>query len=121
MRYRILDADGDYQLGKGQQYFTYGVYAVAQAIKTRLLLLKGEWWENTEEGLPLFQEILGKQGTSDNLYITDTLIKERIIGTPNVIDIIDFNSEFNSQKRRYAFNCTVNTRFGELYLKNQTL
>lgn len=121
MRYRILDENDDYQLGKGQQYFTYGTYAVAQAIKTRLKLLKGEWWENTEEGLPLFQDILGKQGTKDNLYITDTLIKERIIGTPNVTSITDFNSEYNSENRSYSFSCTVNTKFGELNLTNYTL
>lgn len=119
MRYRILDENDDYQLGKGQQYFTYGTFAVAQAIKTRLKLLKGEWWEDTEEGLPLFQEILGKQGTKDNLYITDTLIKEKIIGTPNVTSITDFSSTY--ENRSYSFSCTVNTKFGELNLTNQTL
>ena len=119
MRYRILDADGDYQFGKGQQHYTYGVYAVAQAIKTRLLLLKKEWWEDLEDGLPLFQDILGKQGTKDNLYITDTLIKERIIGTPNVLNITDFSSTY--ENRKYSFSCTVNTKFGELKLTNQTI
>lgn len=111
MRYRILDENDDYQLGKGQQYFTYGTYAVAQAIKTRLKLLKGEWWENTEEGLPLYQQILGANGTAENLNITDSLIKERIIGTQDVLSIASFNSTY--ENRNYSFSCTVSTKYGE--------
>lgn len=108
----MLDVDGDYQFGKGQQNFTYGTYAVAQAIKTRLKLLKGEWWENTSEGLPLFQNILGSPGDQDNLYLVDSLIKERIIGTENVKSIESFSSEYIN--RHYTFSCTVNTKFGEV-------
>lgn len=112
MRYRMLDVDGDYQFGKGQQNFTYGTYAVAQAIKTRLKLLKGEWWENTSEGLPLFEQILGVNGTQDNLLIADSLIKERIISTDNVKSIENFTSEYIN--RTYTFSCTVNTKFGDV-------
>ncbi len=112
MRYRMLDVDGDYQFGKGQQNFTYGTYAVAQAIKTRLKLLKGEWWENISEGLPLFEQILGANGNQDNLYLVDSLIKERIISTDNVTSIENFNSEYKN--RAYIFTCTVNTKFGEI-------
>ncbi|HBJ2623545.1 TPA: hypothetical protein LA827_003348 [Clostridium botulinum] len=119
MRYRILDVNGDYQFGKGQQNFTYGTYAVAQAIKTRLKLLKGEWWENTSEGLPLYQSILGVNGTNDNLYIIDSLIKNRIINTKNVISIDNFKSSFDN--RNYSFSCVVNSKFGRVELDNVTM
>lgn len=112
MRYRMLDIDGDYQLGKGQQNFTYGTYAVAQAIKTRLKLLKGEWWENTSEGLPLFEQIIGANGSQDDLYLVDSIIKERIIGTENVKSIESFKSEYIN--RTYTFSCVVNSKFGEV-------
>ncbi|MDU2894447.1 MAG: hypothetical protein E7B53_04800 [Clostridium sp.] len=112
MRYRMLDIDGDYQFGKGQQNFTYGTYAVAQAIKTRLKLLKGEWWENTSEGLPLFEQIIGVNGSQDDLYLVDSIIKERIIGTENVKSIESFKSEYIN--RAYTFSCVVNSKFGEV-------
>lgn len=117
----MLDVDGDYSFGKGQQNFTYGTYAVAQAIKTRLKLLKGEWWENTAEGLPLFQQILGASGTEDKLIIADFLIKEIIIGTENVKSIESFKRTFDSSTREYSIEqCIVNTKFGEVELNNIT-
>lgn len=112
MKYRILDADGDYSFGKSQQNITYGIYAVAQAIKTRLKLLKGEWWENLEEGTPLFQEILGARGSSDRQMIVDSIVKDRIINTRDVLAIRDFSSEFKN--REYTFSCTVTTRYGDI-------
>lgn len=111
MRYRMLDINGDYSFGRGQQNITYGTYAVAQAVKTRLRLLKGEWWENTENGLPLFQNILGVPGSS-NLIIIDSLIKERIIKTPGVLTIKNFESTF--ENRKYSFYCNIETKYGEI-------
>lgn len=119
MIYRILDENGDYQFGKGRQNFTYGSYAVAQAIKTRLKLLKAEWWENTEEGLPLFQQILGQNGTTDNIMIADSLIKERILNTEKVLSIEEFKSEYS--KRSYTFSCKANSEYGTIILNNISL
>lgn len=112
MRYRILDENGDYSFGKGQQNLTYGLYAVTQAIQTRLKLLKEEWWEDKEDGLPLFQQILGQSGTNDNLIIADSLIKERILGTTDVTSIEEFTSSY--EDRTYKFSCTVNTKYGTI-------
>ncbi|WP_034437994.1 hypothetical protein [Clostridium ihumii] len=112
MRYRVLDINGDYSFGRGQQNITYGKYAVAQAVETRLKLLKGEWWENTEEGLPLFQRILGTSGALNNLIIIDSLIKERIIKTPGVLAIKNFESTF--ENRKYSFYCNIETQYGDI-------
>lgn len=119
MKYRILDVNGDYSFGRGQQNLTYGSYAVAQAIQTRLKLLKGEWFEDTGDGLPLFQSILGQPGTSNNLSITDALIKERIIGTQDVTSIDNFTSNYDN--RSYSFNCSVNTKYGIVPIATTTL
>lgn len=115
MRYRILDENNDYSFGKGQQSITYGVYAVKQAIQTRLLLLKGEWWENIHEGLPLFQDILGTPGTISNIAIVDSLIKDRIIKTPDVRGIKNFSSKL--EQRKYIFSCTITSVYGEINLE----
>ncbi len=112
--YRILDVNGDYQFGKGLQHFTYGAYAVAQAIKTRLKLLEGEWFENTKGGLPLFQKIIGQSGTNIALELIDAIIKERIINTLNVTNIESYTHEYDSISRKYSFNCIANTPFGSI-------
>lgn len=114
MIYRILDNDGDYQFGRGLQNFTYGVYAVAQAIQTRLKLLKEEWFEDLEDGLPLFQEILGQRGTQSVLDITDSYIKDRIINTKDVSSIESYTRDYDSETRKYSFSVNVNTIYGTI-------
>ncbi|MGG3884362.1 hypothetical protein [Brevibacillus panacihumi] len=106
MRYRPMDGSGDYTMGKP---FLVDAAAVGQAIKTKLLLLKEEWWEQKEDGLPLFQNILGTTNTGD-LQAIDLLIQERILATPNVNQILNFESNYNN--RTYSFQCKVETSFG---------
>ena len=110
MKYRKL-VKGDYSFGKGLGDFVSGAQAVSQAIQTRLLLLQGEWWESTEEGLPLFQNILGKPGTPENIQAIDLIIRDRIANTPDVIDIKNFQSSY--ENRKYSLRCIVETKYGE--------
>ena len=105
MAYRKLDENGDYVLGQGKQNFLTGVYAVAQAVKTNLMLLQGEWWEDTSKGLPLFQNILGQKKNS-----IDLLVQNQILKTDGVIEIVSFSSTFNN--RNYQINCEIKTQFG---------
>lgn len=110
--YRKLDAAGDYSFGRGLQDFTYGKYAVAQAIQTNLKLLQGEWWENTKKGLPLFQKILGQSGSYENIQLADQQIKNIIIGTQDVLSIDKFESKF--ENREYSFFSKVSTKYGSI-------
>lgn len=111
IRYRILDQNGDYSFGKGQQNFTYGTYAVSQAIKTRLSLLKNEWWEDLDSGLPLYESILGQPGSTEKILLVDSIIKKNIADTPDVINIKSFESTY--ENRIYSFNCVVETKYGD--------
>jgi hypothetical protein len=110
MIYRKLDNDGDYSFGRGKQDFVSDVNAVAQAIKTRLLLLVGEWWEDQADGTPMFQSILGIPGSDENIESADLIIKDRILDTPYVTEIITYSS--NYEKRHLDVKYTVNTSFG---------
>jgi hypothetical protein len=109
MIYRRLDSNGDFSFGRGKQDFISGSDAVAQSIKTRLLLLSAEWWEDQSDGTPLFQSIIGIPGTPDNLEAADLIIKDRIIETDNVTEIIDYASAYVN--REFTVKCTVNTAF----------
>ena len=115
IKYRRLDSNGDYVFGSNQQSFITGVDAVSQAIKTRLKLLKGEWWEDENEGLPLFQNILGQPGTAQNLQSADLLIRDVISSTPDVTAIKDYKGLYNN--RSYSVSCTVDTKYGEAQLE----
>ena len=112
MKYRKLDANGDYILGNNAQGFLTGADAVAQAITTNLKLLQAEWWENVDQGLPLFQNILGQPGTPDNIKAADLIIQDNILSTTNVKSIANFQSNYSN--RTYTIQCMVNTTFGSV-------
>lgn len=115
MRYRKLDENGDYMLGRRDQFYV-DREAVTQAVKTRLRLLLGEWWENTEDGLPLFQEILNTFHAPDQrAEQIDLLFSERILGTQGVSEILSFDSDINMQTRTYSAHCLIQTMYGEAF------
>lgn len=110
MTYRALDVTGDFTFGAGpQQGFLNGTEAVAQAVKTRLLLLYGDWFLDLTDGLQLWQKILGTSGA--NKKIVDTLIQERILNTLNVDSIISFTAQLQPATRQYTFSCQILTAF----------
>ena len=111
MLYRKLDSSGDMVFGNGMNDFYTDAEAVAQAVKTNLLLFQGEWWESTETGLPLFQHILGQSGTPEHVQAADLLVQDVITSTPGVIRINDFKSAYES--RKYTMTCTIQTQYGE--------
>ena len=109
MKYRKLDGNGDYTFGRRNAFYS-DAEAVAQAVKTRLLLLKGEWWENILDGTPFVQEVAGQFVPSgDNTAQVDLVFSERILGTRGVTEILEFDSRINPQTRTYSASVTIVT------------
>jgi len=127
MMYRRLDSDHDYCFGRGFGDFLQDTTgypdAVAQAIKTRLLLFLGEWWKDLRDGLPLWQKILGAR-IRDKAMV-DKIITDRIQGlkTPDgtyaITSIKEVSSQYDAETREYSFTCRVDTIYGELYITNK--
>lgn len=99
MRYRAMDANGDYLFGNTTPFLIDTPAAVAQAISTRLKLYTGEWFLDNREGLDKSQ-ILGydTQGTRD------LVIKRRIAGTRGFEQMTSYESDVNVRD----FDVTVN-------------
>jgi hypothetical protein len=121
---RQLDANHDPIYGNGQADFLVGIYAVAQIIQTALLLFEGEWWAQLNEGLPLFQSILGAAGAGKNPEAVSLVIQNRILGitfqgTQLVISLSNINTSYNPVNRAFQFNCNANTIFGTIAVSFQ--
>ncbi len=109
MRYRALSPTGDYTFGQNLQNFLYDTAAaVAQAVKTRLGLVQGEWFLDNTVGTPWNTQILGA-GTQ-NMY--DLALQNVILGTEGVTEITQYSSNLNRATRALAVNATIDTIYG---------
>ncbi len=109
MKYRKLDENGDYTIGRRNEMYE-GTEAVAQAVKTRLLLLFGEWWENRQDGTPLFEKVFGqRQRVDETPDEIDLVFSERINSTQGVSEITRFESKIDAESRAYTADITIKT------------
>jgi hypothetical protein len=114
LRYRRLDANGDYVFGGDQaSFYIDQPEAPAQAIGTRLKLLLGEWWLDVTDGTPWLTQVLGNRTRATR----DVVLKARILGTQGVTGpITNFSSSFDPATRAYSFSATVGTVYGPVQI-----
>jgi hypothetical protein len=110
VRYRKLDANGDYTFGHGQSdFFRDQPEAVAQAVKTRLELFTGEWFLDTSAGMPWRTKVLGKYTTT--LY--DFAIKQQITQTGGVLSLDSYSSNLDPNTRVLNVSAAISTIYGQ--------
>ena len=109
MTVRLLDENGDI-VTSGVQ-FTKGKEEIAQTVKTRLRLFKGENFRNITDGTPWWESILGKEGT---LTSKEAIIKNRIVRTEGVVRLVTFSTDFNIKTRAYSIVAGILTEQGEI-------
>lgn len=61
------------------------------------------------EGTPYKESILGKHKSS----AYNMAVRERILGTQGVTEILEFTTEYNEDMRRVVFTARINTLYGE--------
>lgn len=109
MKYRKLDANGDYVIGTSADFFTNTPEAVAQSVLTRLRLFSAEWFLDLTDGTPWRVEVLGKY--TRETY--DTVLRQRILSTAGVRSLIDYTSNFDGSTRTLNVSGTLDTIYGE--------
>ena len=107
MRYRRLTENWDYSFGNNSRDYTTASSAVGYAIKSKLLLFYGEWWENLGIGIPMFQSFLGQKNTENLKGSLQLLIEQRIKEIPEVVSIGEVDIESNDRTFRIRIDCTV--------------
>jgi hypothetical protein len=91
--------DGDFKLTPTEQL------SIRQKLIIKLLTYQGEWFLSSEEGLPFFQSILGKNRSKETI---DTIYKRAILSTEGVLEIVSFRSNITPQ-REYVMQFIVRT------------
>ena len=113
MIYRKLDSNGDYVFGLGAgNFYKDQPEAVAQAVKTRLGLIQGEWFLDVNAGTPYDSKILG----AGKVATYDAAIQDIISNTQGVRSILVYTSGVDPVKRGAQINCTIDTVYGVTHL-----
>jgi hypothetical protein len=120
VRYRKLDQNGDYVAGNGSADFWYNQpEAVGQAVLTRLLLFRGEWFLDITEGTPWggfpINPLVVQQGQilgTHTRLTRDVALKMRTLATSGLSNIANYDSQFEPNGRRFSVQMTINTIYG---------
>jgi hypothetical protein len=124
MRLRKQDAAGDMQFGhSGGDIWFNQVDGVGQLIKTRLLLYRGEWFLDIQEGTPWGGFPLNAQVVAQGQILAehtalsrDVAIQQRVLGTPGVRTIASYASQVDPNSRQFSVQMVIDTIYGRLAL-----
>lgn len=113
MKYRKLDSSGDMTFGAGgEDYYADCREAVAQSVLTRLRLWKREWYIDTEDGTPYYEQVLGKHGEGSAVQA----IYKRISDTKGVTKITNLQTTYDPETRKFLIEVSFDTIYGEVTL-----
>lgn len=115
MRVRALSPSGDMTFGRGSRNFLVdSAQAVAQVVRTRLLLWQNEWFIDLAEGTPWATKVLGTHTV--NLY--DQALTQRILTSPGVLSLESYSSSLDARTRVLTITGRINTQFGPATIDN---
>jgi hypothetical protein len=77
---------------------------VSQKIINNLQTFKGEWYQNIDLGIPYYDRVLIKNPDLDDV---DNLFQSEILEVEEVVEILEYESEFDNSTRKYTVNFKV--------------
>lgn len=107
MRFRNVDASGDWVFGKGRNSYLRGNEALMMNIKTRLLSFLNDCFFDTEAGIDWWNLLGGKDEKS--LLAS---IQRVVLRSSQVKRIVDMQSRLNN--RKFAITLSVEFADGEI-------
>jgi len=101
------DTLGDLHLTDGDVVWIDGAEAVAQHVRCRLRMFKGEWFLNEDEGVPYFEDddapnldAIFKKGMPDTRI--SQILRQVVLGTPGITSVTSLTLERNRSERHLS-------------------
>ena len=110
MLLRPVDAFGDILPVLSSSVLLSGPEAVALLVQDRLSLLRGEWWENPENGFFILDTLQGSRVTEADASALSSQITAYVRETPGVRDVEDVR--FSVEGRQFSYACEIRTEEG---------
>lgn len=100
---------GDLVFDQGDLVINAGVDAVRQNVIQRLKTYLGEWFLNTQIGIPYYEQILIKNPSRGNV---DGIFQNAILNTPGIVSLDKYKAVFDTQVRRYEVSFRATSTSG---------
>ncbi len=107
---RPVDASGDILPVLSSSDMLSGPEAAALLVQDRLSLLRGEWWENPENGFFILDTLQGSWITEADASALSSQISAYVRETPGVREVEDVR--FSVDGKRFSWSCSVQTKEG---------
>lgn len=104
------DENNDVSFGHNLGDYAKDAESVAQRVKSRLQLLKGEWFLDTDAGVPYLQRIMTKPA---DIQYAKAVIMQTILDTTDVVSIDYINVTFDHNTRELNVQVDVITIYSE--------
>ena len=100
----ILIQDSDFQMVSEGDW-------LKQSVKIKLLFFLGEWFLDTTSGLDYYGLVYIKD---PDINLIDNMIKVALLEYDEIIEILEYSSDYNITNRSLTVDFRVSTVFGEL-------
>lgn len=104
-----LDFSHDLDLFRSELSLVQGEEAIQQQLRIRLQFFLGEWFLDTQVGVPFYRDILIK---NPNLALIRDVFRRAIITTPGIASVEELNVEITDKALRVlsvSFRATMDT------------
>lgn len=113
-----LDTNGDLDITDSELSLTSGAEAVIQDLQIRLSFFLGEWFLDTRQGIPYYQQILGKK---PRLNVIRAIFRKAIMTTTYVNQIEELTLDYDGATRLLVVDFAVATDFGIVSLRKELI
>ena len=105
----LLDDTGDLDITDSQLSLTSGLQAIQQHLQVKLRIFLGEWFLNTDVGVPYYRDVLIK---SPNFVQVSATLKTEILETTGVLELSSFEFDYDNEIRAFTLDFKTLTEEG---------
>lgn len=103
--------DGELVIKDGDLAVVRGKDAIAQAVYLRLSFFQGEWFLDSQAGIPWFEKALVK---GPRLALVRSTVRKELLSVQGVNDVLQLDLDLSAQTRTLSITFRVSTDLGEI-------
>jgi hypothetical protein len=106
-----IDTTGDIVLTDDAVTLVTDADAIAQNLRIRLRMFRGEWFLNPLEGMPYLENVFQK---NPKIPVVAALFRRAIRETPGVAEVVSFVPNYDAATRTFSVSFEARVETGEI-------